>query len=176
MRLPWDKIYRAFPELDPFSDEECERFVDRARAQRPISGLAALAGAAVFIVAFPLGLAVVRRLPQPGLPPDGPFELYAVLFILGTVGAGALAGLLVRDRLLIRAIRDRVTLARCPACHYSLLGLKVQTEGWETRVRCPECGAEHDLAAIGLTAADLIPRDPSQPVPSPPAVRAESAE
>lgn len=48
MRIPTHKIYRAFPELDRFSDEECERMMVRAgggrfgtvsRGRRVYSGL-----------------------------------------------------------------------------------------------------------------------------------------
>jgi len=38
MRLPAFKVYRAFPELDRFSDEQCEGFV--AAANRSGSGRA----------------------------------------------------------------------------------------------------------------------------------------
>ncbi len=34
MRIPFSKVYRAFPELDRFSDAECRRLVVRARVER----------------------------------------------------------------------------------------------------------------------------------------------
>lgn len=34
MRIPLNKVYRAFPELDQFSDEQCEVFVKRVLSVR----------------------------------------------------------------------------------------------------------------------------------------------
>ena len=54
MRLPIAKVYRAFPELDRFTDEQCQRLYDRAAvyaAYSPGGGcLAALLGGAVLMI------------------------------------------------------------------------------------------------------------------------------
>jgi hypothetical protein len=162
VRLPWSKIYRAFPELDPFGDEECERFVDRARTQRLITGPAVFAGIIAYLLACFAAFQARAMFPTRRVAVGDEFPVEFAIFIIFTVCAAALTGLFVRDRLLIRAIRDRVTLARCPACRYSLLGLQVRTDvAGGHRVRCPECGAEHILGDIGIAPADLIPREPS---------------
>ncbi len=49
MRLPAFKVYRAFPELDRFSDEQCRRFMSAAKrglARRIIHGITQLGAAA----------------------------------------------------------------------------------------------------------------------------------
>jgi hypothetical protein len=55
MRLPVSKIYRGFPELDPFTDTECEMYVARARSRKLGSGclmavVAVVAGIACAVV------------------------------------------------------------------------------------------------------------------------------
>ena len=59
MRFPLDKVYRAFPELDPFTDEQCRRFVQRVRvtgSYRP-----ALLSAVILTAAGALGAVIVLR-------------------------------------------------------------------------------------------------------------------
>ncbi len=159
MRLPLRKVYRAFPELDRFSDEECERYVLQARAQRRIGPHPYLVGVGVaFACLFTLvalGRSVARTM-----------RTHAVMEVLVPLGTcivpaalGMLAGLAVRDWLLRRALRKRIDNARCTTCRHSLLGLPLLEPRSETEaVRCPECGSVMVLERLGLTAADLMPR------------------
>ena len=49
--------------------------------------------------------------------------------------------LLLRDRWLHRAVRDRLNIARCLGCSYSLLGLEpFENDAGQRCVVCPECG------------------------------------
>lgn len=151
MRLPFSKIYRAFPELDRFSHEECERYVASVQYDlwyRRQSGL------------FFLGLIVV-----------GPPSLWGLLQVLRPVLRGmhpaaialsltlfpiliALVLLMIRDRMLHRAIAARLVSATCRGCRYSLLGLTVS----DGTVMCPECGAKIVLAEHNLKEEDLLVR------------------
>ncbi len=161
MRIPLSKIYRAFPELDPFPDSECERFVLSARTQ---SG--ATIGAASFF-AFCFSLMVyaifvwfiaawasrfIKQLFQGSLAVDQ-LEMLStgLVLVCGPLFACLCFGL-TRDTFLRRAILDRINLARCTACKFSLLGLPVVLG----QVRCPECGGVINLASIGLRPTDLL--------------------
>ena len=48
MRLPVSKLYRAFPELDPFTDEQCIAYVVTAKQRHRIRTIAG--GLVVFVV------------------------------------------------------------------------------------------------------------------------------
>ena len=168
MRLPLSKVYRAFAELDSFSDEECVRFVVRVRAHR--RGLLLwplLAGGASMllwiVVVMPAALFCLRAFARAGrtlqvASPDTAMMSVGALLVAGTLLV-LVGGLTLRDRLLIRAIRGRVDLAACPRCGHSLLGLPLLPGGGRESVRCPECGSAVLLDEIGVNHADLIPRE-----------------
>jgi hypothetical protein len=160
VRFPWNRIYRAFPELDRFSDEECERFLLQARAQRrigPLPGLLALVGIAGWcIAAVPMVQSWFRRGYFRGPGPIDPVRTGAL--IAAVVGSTLLVYYLARDFRLRRALRHRIDNARCPGCRQSLLGLPLLAETPSPAVRCTECGEAIELGAIGLTPADILPR------------------
>ncbi len=144
MRIPVGKIYRAFPELDRFTDEQCERFVRAACRQgwrrhvhRLIVGLAVFFSMVLATVAvYAVGNWLDRVLPL-GLDRSGwfwPFAGTSLFVVLSPI----FLSLLLRDRLLLRRLR-LVIRARgtCPGCRYSLLGITV---GDGNIVTCPECG------------------------------------
>lgn len=173
MRLPLSKVYRAFPELDRFSDEQCERFVERAKNDYPGSRLGVALLALGVIVAVIVALSIPERMLWAvwsqrftgRLEREQALDLvvalsawfYALLFCLGM--------LIARDRWLIRTITLRVHQTSCPSCRYSLLGLVVDNGV----IVCPECAAPFFLADHGMTAEDLIsrptrdPRSPDRP-------------
>jgi hypothetical protein len=159
MRLPLSKVYRAFPELDRFSDQECEQFVLRAEQDYPGSkGAAQFLGAGGIAVGL-IVVGVIEKILWTQYAPnwsvgsradfrDGLILLSAVLMVLSfCVGM-----LMVRDRWLIRTITLRVQQTSCPGCGYSLLGLAVD----RGVVTCPECAAPFHLSEHGLRAEDLI--------------------
>ncbi len=152
MRLLTRRIYRAFPELDRYDDEQCARFVKSARK----GGLMTiLHTAAILITVLPLisaalvatlylydrlgtaNIAILRR-------PWG-FEFTWLLASCLMFACAMSAGLLVRDTLLRRRLRFVLrTRGACPACQYSLVGLAVSDS---STVQCPECGVEIDVDA-----------------------------
>lgn len=140
MRLIVSKLYRAFPELDRFSDEQCELFVraaNRSWAWRLARWLV-IALLAVGVVAAGMGVtAVAIGLSRVWNSVLGHLGSATALGAVLLVGFAAL--LVVRDRLLARRVRcllnDR---GRCFECGYSLLGTPV---GSDLMVVCPECGS-----------------------------------
>jgi hypothetical protein len=165
MRLPFTKVYRAFPEFDSLPDEECERYVRHVRVhQRLQFQLIPVITTVVLAIAWPIVWAELsyehqldRYIPLPDSY-DGRVLLLGVTSIL----VPALAGLLLRDMALWLGVRDEVNRARCPKCRQSLLGVPVQEVGLggdpaKRFIRCPECGRKFMLLDIGITPRDLIP-------------------
>jgi hypothetical protein len=156
MRLPVGKVYRAFPELDQFSDEECIGYVKAIENDRrfllkyTVAMLGTMFGGPAL---FSVTLAPFKTQVQ-SLHPYVAFTLVACLLVVWVVSA-----LLVRDWMLRRALATRLMSARCPQCVYSLLGLQV----FDGNVRCPECGETFNLVAHGLTPAQILV-NPAVPV------------
>jgi hypothetical protein len=158
MRLPVRKIYRGFPELDRFSDAECERFVDLMRVRRRVGPVACGIGIAGFFLGlyvsvnvYPL---VFDHLAEWWASPAG------IGVLVGPLALGLFSGMISRDLLLRRGLRVRIGSTRCLNCRHSLLGLPL-LPAVQPSVRCPECGAVMVLEPLGLIAADLMPRQRS---------------
>lgn len=152
MRLPLSKVYRAFPELDEFEDDQCERFVQWARSRIRLRRffLPFLA-----VVLWVMLVAVVAPMVFWLLPSGRRFEWLLTLAILAIAAAlvwSIAVALLVRDWVLIRAIRYRIRGGRCPECRFSLLGLPIH----DGAIVCPECGTDMTLHELGLTPRDLL--------------------
>lgn len=140
-----EHLWRAFPELDAYSDERCRVFVRSAQGGIPrrfwhwlLVGLGGLVGG----MAWFWVLAMVW---------DSGDAYYRIVFFRGWIsGVGFLlalltivtpffAGLFVRDRLLHRRVRYVLRVRGvCSGCGYSLIGLPVSPAH---EVTCPECGA-----------------------------------
>jgi hypothetical protein len=163
------KVYRAFPELDRFDDERCERLIRRLRAD--VVGIRViLAPMGAFIAAFvlmalsaPLGWSACLRAAAAVLGRrDG--ELVLIAFVIAAlVLAPSLAALLARDLVLGGAVRraliERLELTRCRGCRYLLMGQRVI----DGVIICPECGRPTTLAELGLhSPEDLIPPEEGQ--------------
>jgi len=154
VRLPVSKIYRAFPELDRFSDEECREFVRTAR-QRHRLGEAGVGCLAAFLsIATIIILMILTNRFGSWLSAHvtgrRSFDGLAILSFILSIAGGLITGLVIRDCWLRGAIRSSLRSTRCGNCAYSLLGLPVRSG----EVVCPECGATLVLALIGLTEAD----------------------
>lgn len=152
MRLLTRRIYRAFPELDRYNDEQCARFVKSARkgglttllhAAAILATLLPLMGAALLGTTYlydTLGTANISILRVPW-----GFEITWLLASCTLFACAMSAGLLVRDILLRRRLKFVLrTRGACPACQYSLIGLTVSDE---SMVQCPECGVEIEVDA-----------------------------
>lgn len=171
MRIPKSKIYRAFSELDAFSDEDCGRFLRRAKIRRPLSRwLPRLS----FLITVPLAFvsfgflmylfeseisgafdAIDRALGIRLGGLDISSVLYSMLFVCWPVLIPVSVYWLWRDWLLRRLLRAAIDLAICANCRHSLLGLPLLPDR-APAVRCTECGAVMELAKVGLTPEDLI--------------------
>lgn len=172
-RVPLSKIYRAFPELDDFPDAECERFVRAARTQQGGFIDGASFGAFVVVLAASITLMILARdwfvaalaaAFGRSLSRDD-IETFGLGLGMATIALLAwIAFAVVRDHFLRRAVSDRLILARCTACRFSLLGLPCVAGV----VRCPECGVLITLAAIGLKESDLLVRPPTHTTAAPP--------
>lgn len=163
MRIPVSKIYRAFPELDKFSDEVCEQYVLRARNRRMGSGcvtaVLAVAAAVVSCIAMSgcLGFVVAPLAQSLGLRIGDPYQnAVIVLAAIAVPVCAIMVGFVIRDAWLRWAIRGCIDAARCGKCDYSLLGLPAE----RGIVTCPECGTPFDLTHAGLTAEDVLAKTP----------------
>ena len=151
MRLPRSKIYRAFPELDEYSDDQCRAYVKSAsRTGRRSWGLFCVlavigwfGGFSVLFVGASSTAAWVKSRQHTGF-----LEFLSVVGALtAAVGVPTISVVMARDRWLRQAIARHLNTSLCPECRYQLLGL-IPTGG---AVRCPECGLEHSLAALGFS-------------------------
>lgn len=142
--LTSSKVYRAFPELDRFEDERCERFVQAAKSSLwwnwgSKAGLLVvlLLVGAVTMAGF---LYVVSRLDQNprAIRSDAWHVLALAGLMLIALAIPFFVMLVTRDlnlrRRLHHILRSRGT---CMGCHYSLVGLGVDER---CMVTCPECG------------------------------------
>lgn len=155
MRLPLSKVYRAFPELDRFGDEQCRRFVRwaRSKVRFRIVLLPVAAGVAWLMgVHFVASLVVPMETVSRG---EKWIQTTLVVLVLVAVGASIVVGHLVRDAILIHAIRTRIRSGRCPECGFSLLGLPIA----DGAIVCPECGSQMTLHELGLEPRDLLVKD-----------------
>ncbi|MFO0783422.1 MAG: hypothetical protein U0636_07045 [Phycisphaerales bacterium] len=159
------RIWRAFPELDDYTDKECVAFIRAARRgwRRRIARLMlfVLGAGAAFGGGF-AGIGLVMLLDgDPRSVRGGPSEalMMTIAFTSMVVGIGGATSvvMLVRDWLLQRWIRHILgTRGRCGSCGYSFVGLVIPDS---CRLLCPECGVEGrvDASLTVLTRADAQP-------------------
>ncbi len=149
MRIPLSRVWRAFPELDRFTNEQCARFVRAAcrTGRRHVHHAALLVLFLLFVVASVLlaaGIAhVFERLWAPSSRGARVANVVLVVLMLAIVALPPLLVMLIRDRLLLRRIRRVLrTRGACPGCRYTLVGLPVSAA---LAVVCPECGYEAEV-------------------------------
>src|SRR5262245_6158407 len=154
MRIPILKIYRAFPELDEFSDRQCEVFLQRVKREDDYDASvfgAVILGAVLTVIILIVISNILFRI-------GARFEVSAALLLALWFGGVPLGALLGRDIVLRQRLKAgiwrRLELIRCPQCKYSLLGQRVSAGV----VTCSECGEKTTLHAMGLASADdLLP-------------------
>ncbi|XAL98000.1 hypothetical protein OT109_10365 [Phycisphaeraceae bacterium D3-23] len=163
MRIPTTKIYRAFAELDDFTDEQCERLMRRVKLRIGTNvtwnlSLVVLYIVLLFVVLFVL-LAVLAGAEIASAYQMG-VDAVSVGVVLGVPAAICLGlrDFVLRKRL-VQAIDYAIDRVRCLACRYILIGQVARDE----HVVCPECGSRQHLAQLGITEADLIPPEAHAP-------------
>jgi hypothetical protein len=163
MRLIARTLYRAFPELDPYDDEQCLRFVKAARGSFLRR---ALHVSIIILVLLPLFVGAIYIAAML----SDYFDLFnhgkvgfalilnTLLWMAGTacvLAVPLLSAYYLRDFLLSRRLKTVLrTRGACPACNYSVVGLAVVTgDTGKSFVTCPECGVkvEVDPALAVLT-------------------------
>lgn len=162
------KIHRAFPELDRYSDEQCDRFVRAAGRgffrNLFVFGACITVGAATLLCGI-TAAAFLEPLASRAIGDDADLrDIAAGLILFCAVVASPFLGYWMRDWLLIRRIR---TILRkrglCTDCSYNLVGLPV-VEG--SVVVCPECGkttkVDPALGELTLTSAGNGVFEPSE--------------
>lgn len=167
------RLWRAFPELDRYTDEQCERFVRAARRRglwrtlgilTLLGGLSLLtAGLALSAAAFTIGTLAQSRSGNAAFTLAEAISALAFVFV---AFLGFCAVYLVRDWLLRRRIAY-VLRARgvCANCRYSLIGLPVSPA---FKVHCPECAMESEVdPSLGELATDDAGQARFQPKPLP---------
>lgn len=141
-------IWRAFPELDTYSDDECRTFVRAVRRERILTAIRALLLAAAPTTAV-VGGVIIASLVYEWLETyslsesvlGASLQLTAVGLSIAAAGSvSALTCLALRDWLLRRRLRAVLGVGgHCRGCGYSFIGLVIPES---LRIRCPECGAE----------------------------------
>ncbi len=181
MRLLVRKLHRAFPELDAYSDEQCERFVRaayRGKRRYLLRGSFLLIYGTVLtlfssIAGGALGIGIAQ-IGATGYPPTPPPWLEWPCIALGLI-AGAFPALvsvwLLRDWFVRRRVRFVLrTRGNCPGCDYVLIGSPVGENG---RITCPECALETTVdpslgeLTIGTGGRRLMPDPSALPNPAP---------
>lgn len=165
-------LWRAFPELDRYSDDQCRRFVRSARGKwgRRVGGGAVLllcgavtAGAVlgcIWLVSWASEDKVFRG---PSMSP-WVWGTITCLFML-MVALPFFVGLFVRDRLLHRRLKYVLRVRGVCACGYSLVGLPV---GMDSIVTCPECGTPCETdPSLGDLEVDAQGRARFRPIEAP---------
>ncbi len=157
MRLLRNKIWRAFPELDPYTDEQCQRFY-RAAVGTPVVRsvrivLVLLVGIVGVIGSLALAIYISSLLSRTRYAIDG---FNAAVFI-PLICFGPFAGIIARDLLLRLRVRKVLnSRGRCSNCTYSLLGLAVNAK---YEVACPECGT---ITQVDPSLGELVTNDQGQ--------------
>lgn len=164
MRWLVRKIWRAYPELDRYSDETCRAFM--RKVQGPVWFRTVGAAFSVACVVVPTYWLVDRVLtPWAWRLLQGPEDSWWIIARDLTLGAAAIAVTAGAFALVVLRLRDwaihiglRRVLhgsGRCVGCSYSLVGLPVP-DSFE--VACPECGrvcqVHHSLKVLILDSVE----------------------
>jgi hypothetical protein len=150
------KVYRAFPELDRYSDEQCRRFIRAARR-----GVRSWWHLFLYIVVFHVGLGIAGGIAVAAFGYSEDYQTarradiwwvsaLAFLVAVPAVAIVPMGVLLMRDVLLRRRVRWVLkTQSACPSCRYGLIGLAVSPDN---TITCPECG---HAAAVDPSLGEL---------------------
>jgi DNA-directed RNA polymerase subunit RPC12/RpoP len=157
VRIPFSQPWRAFPELDRFTDEQCVAYVRLAKRERVgsraiVTFVAGFVSLVMAVVALILTMQFVEEMMYMTRASPRLDVLIAMAMAVAGAGPSGMFFLIVRDRWLRWALRRHIKSAKCPGCGYLLLGLQVQ----DGAVVCPECGDRLMLTDLGLTPESLL--------------------
>ncbi len=156
MRLMTVKVYRAFPELDRYSDEQCLRFIRAARR-----GVRSWWHFLLYILVFHMGLTIAGVIAFAAFDYSEDYQIarradiwwvsaLAYVVAIPAIAIVPMGVLLMRDVLLRRRVRWVLnTQSACPSCRYGLIGLAVSPDN---TITCPECG---HVAAVDPSLGEL---------------------
>jgi len=167
LRIITSKLYRAFPELDGFDDDQCERLLRHVKdgvSYGPSLGLAVFFLCAVsFVLGMMLGRIITKALAGYFLIFFGRYwsdHLLILIHMIIVLTIPGVVGLVTRDVVMWiyvrRAMAARLKRIQCLGCKYLLLGQRV-VDGFVT---CPECGLRMTLQQLDLRSPlELAPPD-----------------
>ncbi|MBX3408782.1 MAG: hypothetical protein KF859_02715 [Phycisphaeraceae bacterium] len=161
------KVYRAYRELDMFSEGECRALMQRVRenASATFMIVPAVIGALVYL---PLSYAIISGYAMDLWMRYYPLEVLpytlALSVVLGAVVITVLLMILTREVQYWFAVGRELRRKLCRKCGQTLIGLPLEIMGDtpdpnRVYVRCAECGYRANLLELGLTRRDLIPAD-----------------
>ena len=164
MRLITRKqIWRAYPQLDPYTDEVCKRYMKHAFHSRNllkgivvhvVAVLVAVAIASVSVWLFSYEVTSFSESQRGTIP---------ILFGLSVVGLWLTSVLwlpavflfVTRDLWLRHVVQQQIQSTNCSGCGYQLLGLTIEDENELKSVTCPECGMKFELDTGHLKQGDI---------------------
>jgi len=151
------RIYRAFPELDSYSDEQCELLMKRVDLNRVARWLTTGMTFVGIVVSFFGAIFFSAMFVMPIISGGRETTVHLVVHCLIVFITPAVVGAVIRDHLLkrqlIKGLKVHIDRIRCPQCMYVLFGLPVKSE----TVSCPECGVSTHLKDLGVVAEDMVP-------------------
>ncbi len=166
MRLLVRNIYRAFPELDAYSAEQCAGFM-KAANQGGWRGLriALLVGPGFIVACLSatfgggvIGTGLERAMLAWTRRTNLPEILEALVLFSGIASIGLpcfVAILLLRDFVLRQRVHEVLRFGgKCAGCGHVLIGLHRRDGGG---MICPECGAQTDLTSTHATPSSPSP-------------------
>ncbi len=166
-------LWRAFPELDRYGNDQCKRFVRSAKgswyrraASVVVSFLAGVATAGVGGGLMALFMWLFGKKHLDGSTVSILMGAIAIAMGLLIVAGPFLTGLITRDILLYRRVRHVLRVRGvCTGCGYTLVGLPV---GADAKVTCPECAAVTETdPSLGDLATDEQGRTRFHPIEQP---------
>jgi len=166
MRIITRKIYRAYPELDAYTDEQCVQYMANVKQRKLRFSMQIILIPTLLGLFHLLGIPILLRIIGRYLYDfwnalstldDTLFLLCWGVLIFIWLGGSAFWPLFLRDKLLSKSVRrvlnSQLEKTRCRKCSYSLIG---QTPCDDT-LSCPECGTVTTMQRLGITQEDLIP-------------------
>lgn len=150
MRVPFFKLWRAFPELDKFGDDACRTYIREAMRTHELGSI--MVGMAAFAVFCFVTVVVGWLMWLLAHVVEVSSIFMAVIWLSVPIVSGAIAAFSIRDIWVKKIVLERLRGVQCAGCSYSLLGLVVVDGG----VVCPECGDRFDLEMRGVSCADMM--------------------